>query len=423
MFFRIKGTQDFLDLSLFNFIIETTETQLHLHHFVQIATPILEPTKLFVRSLGQETDVVSKEMYLATSTQSATSKDTNDSICLRPEATAATARAFVENNIQSVPWKVFSWGPMFRHERPQKGRYRQFHQINIEIIGTPVIAQDALFIAMLDSLFLRQFSLDNYGLHLNFLGCLPDRTDFKKTLYLFLQTVEGSICSTCQIRKESNILRIFDCKNESCKKIYQTAPKLIDNLCTECNTEWTLLQEQLEMLSISFTVVPTLVRGLDYYNKTVFEFVSGELGAQNAFCGGGRYDQLIGQISGKQDQPSIGAALGIERLLIMLEPIKEKLHLPQENALHVVIPLSYEQQTLGILLAAELTYHGLCADIILEKDAAVHSMMKKANKMGARYCIIVGSQELEKKEVTIKNMVTGQEQKVKQTDMVATLKN
>ena len=415
MFLRIKGTQDFLDLTLFNFIIETVSKQLILNHFIQIATPIIEPTGLFVRSLGQETDVVSKEMY------SVVTSSSNEAICLRPEATAPTARAFVENNIQTIPWKVFSWGPMFRHERPQKGRLRQFHQINIEIIGTSAIARDARLIAMLDYLFSHVFTLDTYALQINFLGCVQDRVAFKKTLYQFLQTVEASICDTCRVRKESNIMRVFDCKNDSCKALYVNAPQLTNNLCQACNKEWHDLQEQLEMLSVSFSVVPTLVRGLDYYNKTVFEFVSGELGAQNAFCGGGRYDQLIGQVGSKQDQPSIGAAIGIERLLLLLDPIKDRLPIAQLPVLHVVIPMSAEQQTLGVLLTSELTNNGLCADIVLEDDS-MPRMMRKANKMGAQFCIIIGSEEQEKKEVTIKNMVTGHEERIKQVDMIKFLK-
>jgi len=417
MFQRIKGTQDFLDLTLFKFIVDQASKHLALNHFHQIDTPILEPTEMYKRSLGVETDVVSKEMFLiATNPES-------ESICLRPEATASTVRAFVENGIQQVPWKVFSWGPMFRHERPQKGRYRQFHQINIEVIGSAAIAQDAQLISILDKFFSHILMFDSYALAINFLGCSEDRAAFKNTLHEFLVLNRDKICSDCKKRMESNIMRVYDCKTPTCQALYEKdAPRLTDNLCVPCNQEWKQLQDQLEMLSVSFSIKPTLVRGLDYYSKTVFEFVSSNLGAQNAFCGGGRYDKLVSEIGGKEDQPSVGCAIGIERLMLILDPIKDKLPLPVEPTLHVVIPMSQDQHVVALLVAQELTSHGLCADVLLENDS-MKSMMRKANKLAAKYALIIGSQEQESKEVTIKDMMTGQEAKVKQIDLVSHLKN
>ncbi len=415
MFQRIKGTQDFLDLRIFNFIIDQASKHLALYHFTQIATPILEPVELFKRSLGLETDVVSKEMYTVN-----TGHD-GEAICLRPEATASTVRAFVENSVQQTPWKVFSWGPMFRHERPQKGRFRQFHQINLEVIGSAAMAQDVMVIAMLDRFFSQVLAFDSYALVINFLGCPEDRVAFKKTLHGFLEIVSDKICDTCKVRKEANILRVFDCKNPDCQKVYEDAPQLLQNLCHACGIEWQQLQDQLEMLSISFTVRPTLVRGLDYYNKTVFEFVSNNLGAQNAFCGGGRYDQLVSKLGGNQDQPSIGAAIGIERLLMLLEPLKDRLPLPELPALHVILPMTPEQQTLALVLSQELIKNAMCTDVLLGNDS-LKSMMRQANKMGAQYCLILGPDEQEKKEVTIKNMITGQEVRVKQVETISHLK-
>jgi len=415
MFQRIKGTQDFLDLTLFKFIVDQASKHLILNHFHQIDTPILEPTELYKRSLGVETDVVAKEMFLIAT------EPGSESICLRPEATASTVRAFVENGVQNVPWKVFSWGPMFRHERPQKGRFRQFHQINMEIIGSKAVAQDAHFIAMLDRFFSQVLVFDSYALAINYLGCREDRAAFKETLYEFLTTVKDQICSDCKKRMESNILRVYDCKVPTCKKVYENAPRLAENLCVPCTQEWKQLQETLELLSVSFSVQHTLVRGLDYYNKTVFEFVSSNLGAQNAFCGGGRYDNLVAEVGGRQDQPSIGAAIGIERLMLILEPMKDKLLLPTQPALHAVLPMSAEQQVVGLLIAQELTSHNLCADVLLDNDS-IKSMMRQANKMGAKYCLIIGSQEQEQQEVTVKDMMTGQETKVKQIELVSFLK-
>ena len=404
---RVKGTQDFLDLRLYNFIIDRIKKHLKLYHFTEIATPILEAVDLFSRSLGLYTDVVTKEMFVIASTGG------QERICLRPEATASTVRAFIENHMQ-IPWKVFSHGPMFRYERPQKGRFRQFHQINIEIIGSTALEQDVQLIKMLDRFFHEQLLLNNYALLLNFLGCFNDRKVYQLLLKDFLEGPKvEDICSACVKRKERNIMRIFDCKNLQCQKIYQDAPYIADHLCKECAKEWQQIQNQLSLLSVSYAYQPTLVRGLDYYNKTVFEFVSKNLGAQNAFCGGGRYDQLVGQLGAKKDQPSLGAAIGIERLLLLLEPLKDQLSLKKPLALHVIMPLSADQCSLALLLADELQAQNLCVDLLLAGDS-LKSMMRRANKMGAAYALILGEEEQQSRTVTIKNMITGQEKRILQ---------
>ena len=416
MISKIKGTQDFLNLVLFNFIIDQIKKELALYHFSEIATPILEPVDLIKRSLGVQTDVVTKEMFVIETGPDSTQ------ICLRPEATASTVRAFVENAVQITPWKVFSYGPMFRHERPQKGRYRQFHQVNIEVIGSKAIMQDVQLIKMLDRLFSERFKLSSYALHLNFLGCFEDRKAHRVLLKEFLNGETAlEVCSTCKVRREKNIMRVFDCKNVACQKIYANAPFISDNLCQFCADEWRELQEALELLSVSFVVRPTLVRGLDYYNKTVFEFVSANLGAQNAFCGGGRYDQLVGQIGGKEDKPSVGAAIGIERVMLLLEPIKDSLPLSQEPALHVILPMSEKQQMLGLLLADQLQAYGLTTDILLTGNA-IKKMMAKANNLGALYALIIGEQDQQDKTVMVKNMITGDQEVIPQIDVVDYLK-
>ena len=411
---KIKGTQDFIDLQLFNFIIDQAKKQCEEYNFSQIATPILEPTELFKRSLGLETDVVSKEMYTVD-----TGPD-GDKICLRPEVTASTVRAFIENGIQNTPWKVFSWGAMFRHERPQKGRYRQFHQFNLEVIGSDAIAQDAQCLKMLDSLFASKFQLNEYALMINFLGTSEERKLYTKELHAYLETVADKICKTCTTRKESNIMRVFDCKNPDCQALYDTAPKIIEHLGEESAAEWKQLQEQLGVLSVSYTINPKLVRGLDYYSKTVFEFVSPNLGSQNAFCGGGRYNNLVKAIGGKVDQPSIGASIGIERMIMMLEPIKDTLLLPQPAALTVIIPLSGEQQTLALLVSDHLHGQQLTNEVLF--DGSVKSMMRKANKMGATFTVLIGTDEQENRTVTVKNMVTSAEETMDQTKLIQYLK-
>lgn len=407
---RIKGTQDWLDLTLFNFAINQIKKQLQTYNFTQIKTAILEPIELFNRSLGVSTDVVSKEMFVIKGAED------QDTICLRPEATASTVRAFLEHNITDIPWRVFSWGSMFRYERPQKGRYREFTQVTIENIGAASISYDVELLTMLDRLFHEQFKLDNYALMINFLGSYEDRAAYKIALKAFLDTVSG-ICQTCIKRKDLNILRIFDCKNPECQNLYRNAPKIADSLSKESMQEWQQLQEQLELLSVSFVINPMLVRGLDYYNKTVFEFVSNDLGAQNAFCGGGRYDGLVTELGGKQQQPALGAAIGIERLLLLLETRQDRLPIAQKPALTVIVPMGQEQILLALLLADELHAHSTCTEILLD-GGSMKSMMRKANKMGAKYAVIIGEDEQQKHEVTLKNMLNSTEQRIKQTALL-----
>ncbi len=407
---RIKGTQDFLDMSLFNFIYTQCARHLALYHFEEISTPIVEPTELFKRSLGLQTDVVSKEMFTIVSRTDCES----ESICLRPEATASIVRAFIENNVQQTPWKVYVGGPMFRYERPQKGRYRQFHQVSIEVIGAASVMYDVQFIAMLDRFFHEKLLLNDYVLMLNFLGCPEDRVRYKRVLREFLDSDRAAdICSLCKERKEKNILRTIDCKNQTCQLIYKDAPRLVDHLCPPCSAEWVQLQRGLELLSVTHVCTSSLVRGLDYYNKTVFEFASERLGAQSTFCAGGRYDQLVKELGGKEDEPSVGAALGIERIMLLLEPLRAKLALPEKQALHVIMPLGAEQHALALLLAENLQHHGFCIDVFLDNDSP-KSMMRKAHKLGASSCLILGTEEQQNRTVTIKNMVTGSQETVDQ---------
>lgn len=414
MISRVRGTQDFLNLKLFNFIQQIIKHHCTLYHFREIATPILEHAELFKRSLGLQTDVVSKEMFIIGTNSE------EDSLCLRPEATASTMRTFLEHKDQlTIPWKNFSIGPMFRHERPQKGRFRQFTQASIEVIGSASITQDVQFIAMLDRLFQEKFTLDNYALLINFLGCFEDRQKFKKILYDFLTGIQDTLCQNCLIRKEHNIMRVFDCKN--CRGLFKNAPQLVDSLCIPCKQEWQQVQDQLHILSISFSYAPLLVRGLDYYDKTVFEFTSDSLGAQSAFCGGGRYNKLASQLGSSQDYACVGASIGIERILMLLESITDRLQIPHDPPLHIVMPLTIEQHSLALLLADELLTHNLCADVFVDEDS-LKTMMKKANKMGAAYVLLLGPDEQAQRKVMVKNMVTGQEELIDHIAVVTYLK-
>ena len=401
MISRVRGTEDILDLTLNNFCITTIKKHLALYNFSEIQTPILEYTNLFTHAIGEATDIVTKEMFIIDREKA----DGDKSICLRPENTVSIIRACHENRIQHFPWKVFTHGPMFRYERPQKGRLRQFTQCSIEAIGTTNIAEDAHFIKMLDTLFSKEFSLNNYVIKINFLGSVEDRLVHKQALLTFLEQHENVICQTCQARKDKNILRIFDCKNPACIELYTKAPKLIDYLGEENKKEWETLQSLLQHLSVNTIIDNTLVRGLDYYYKTVFEFSSADLGAQNAFCGGGRY-QLGKEVGAKENFPCIGVGIGIERLLMLLDNQRDKLPLPHQPALHVILSITEEQNELALFLAADLQNYGLATDIILEK-ASLSNMMKKANKLGASYVFIIGESEQQNGTVTIKNMQTG----------------
>lgn len=416
MISRVKGTQDFCDLTSFNTIVDCFKKHAALYSFSEIATPLIEPFELFHRSLGEFTDVVSKEMFFIQT------HDPKERICLRPEATASTVRAFIENGIQKSPWKVFSYGPMFRYERPQKGRFRQFHQINMELIGTKNTLDDVQLLYMLDRYFNQKLFLTDYTLSLNYLGCTDDRKQYVQKLTDFLLSNAASeICATCKVRATHNSMRVFDCKNEQCQTIYKNASVITDCLCSSCADEWQEIQKNLLALSVSFVYNPHLVRGLDYYNKTVFEFSSTQLGAQNAFCGGGRYDSLVKEIGGKQDQPAIGAALGIERLLLLLEAQKNPLLVPKITPLVYIIPLSAAQQAHSLIIASTLRAHDIRTDINFS-GSSLKSMMRAADKANAHYVIVIGEDEQKNSTVMVKDMAKGTQSSIVQSKIVDFIK-
>lgn len=410
MFPRIKGTQDILDYRLIEGVLQIIDRHLKNYNFSQISTPILESVSLFERGLGIQTDVVGKEMFVVQS------KSDREQICLRPEMTAGTVRAFVEQQGSLVvPWKVFSYGPAFRYERPQKGRLRQFHQISIESLGTSAVMYDAFFISMLATLFSEKLEIERFVLHVNFLGQQQDRDIFKTHLHAFLSEHDAILCETCKQRKETNILRIFDCKVEACHNLYKQAPKITDHLTPASQIEWQMVQDQLLQLSVTFVHDPYLVRGLDYYNKTVFEFIGLALGAQNTFCGGGRYDTLAQQLGSKEEVPAIGAGIGMERLLIVLEGQEEKFA-TKKRPLVCVIPCAVEQNGTALLITDSLQAAGVCVDILLDV-ASLKSKLRKADKLQTAYAVVIGEQEQAQNFVMVKNMMTGQDEKVSQADL------
>lgn len=413
MIFRVKGTHDLLDTQLYDFLLDAAKQHVVSYHFETIYTPLIEHVDLFKRSLGDYTDVVSKEMFIIQTAG-------GEQLCLRPEMTASMVRAFLENSIQTTPWRVFSFGPVFRYERPQKGRCRQFHQMNFELLGAESVMYDVELIVMLDRLFHERLRINNYALLINYLGCADDRITYRNQLQAQLYELGDQICATCQVRREKNPLRVFDCKNAQCQELYNHVALITDFLCGDCQQEWRDLQESLSLLSVSYVHNPRLVRGLDYYNKTAFEFVSNNLGAQNAFCGGGRYDSLVSQFDASRSVPAIGAAIGIERLLLLLEPYKEMLQLPNKSVVHAIIPLSKKQAMLALFIADTLRAHNVSVEVLLD-EGSIKSLFRKVDKMGATWALIIGEDEQKENTVMVKNMITGAQEKVHQIDLIGYL--
>ncbi|MDQ5890278.1 MAG: histidyl-tRNA synthetase [Candidatus Dependentiae bacterium] len=400
---KVKGTQDLLDMKSYDAVHQLAYRHFSAAHFTHIQTPILEHLALFKRSVGEETDIVGKEMYTF-------STNDREEFCLRPEATASTMRAYFEAAITAKPWQVFSHGPMFRHERPQKGRWRQFSQFNLEAIGINSIAQDARFISLLDDFFTRVLNLKDYVISVNYLGNKEDRAAHKQALKIFLDAHMHEICATCQTRATSNMLRIFDCKNEQCQALYTKAPYLTDHLSPESNAQWQELNYLLDVLSVNRVHNPLLVRGLDYYNNVVFEFSSPLLGAQSTFCGGGQYD-LAAAFEHKEALPSIGAAIGMERLLLLLEAAGNPHPMQAPAPIFGILPFDDSLNPLALLAHQTLHRTGLSTDFI---TGGIKKGMKKANASGIRWLVLIGDQEKVDGVVRVKDMVSGNETTVSQ---------
>ncbi len=359
------------------------------HSYIQ--TPVLEETKLFLRSVGNSSDIVNKEMY------NFTDKGGNE-VCLRPEGTAGVARAFVERKLDRINSqnRFFYYGAMFRYERPQKGRFRQFNQFGCESFGEPSMYEDARLIHLAAKIFTTLGI--SYRLEINSLGCPTCMGAYKKKLVEFLSAHEHEICDACKIRKATNPIRALDCKEESCQKVYESAPKIADNLCPACQSDFDKLQALLRALDLGFTINKNLVRGLDYYNKTAFEFVCAGLGAQNAIAGGGRYDALIETLGGKPT-PAVGFAFGIERILdLITDAANEKIGVYfgalSEQALEQAFVLSQTCKAKNYLDTS---------------PKSLRNHLKNADKKGFKYCAVIGEDELKTNKVWIKNMQTNDE--------------
>ena len=393
----IEGTRDYFGIegARFEKALKFAEQVFTNYGFHSIYTPVFETTELFARSIGAATDIVEKEMYTFTPGSS--------TITLRPEGTAGVIRAYLQHNLDKQGNLIKLWyaGPMFRRERPQKGRQRQFHQVGVEAVGSSDPLLDAEVISMALRYY-EELSITGIGLRLNSIGCQqPDcRPRFRELLREAVRPNLDKYCKTCQTRFERNILRIIDCKSPECRKLSENLPKSHDNLCGECSDHFARVREALEALGGEYKLDSTLVRGLDYYTKTVFEFTHSALGAQDAIGGGGRYDGLVEELGGKPT-PGIGFALGVERMLIAMEALNCCSCQPVLQVFGVALGESAHRAMAGML--ARLRAAGISADMDYE-GRSFKAQMRYANKRQALCCLILGEDELAKGEVTVKDM-------------------
>lgn len=408
---KVRGTLDKIgtSLRLEEKIIEKITKWLNLYNYSRIETPVIEKASLFIESLGTDTDIVNKEMFFIQTRD-------DEQICLRPEFTVGIFRAFLEKQGSLLlPWKVFSIGPCFRYERPQKGRWRQFDQVSIELIGGKSIFYDAELILMLDRLFSQIFLFPEYTLKINYIGTAQDRINFRTALGNFLDKHTTELCIDCKKRRNTNTLRCLDCKNENCQNIFINAPKILDYLTPASFLDFEKLKNTLHLNSVNFEVCNTLVRGLDYYEGIVFEFISNNLGSQSTFCGGGRYElsKKFG-LNPNSTVPSVGAGIGLGRLCMLLENIEKP---KSDNRLIAIIPISDKELEFATILADFLRSHEFTIDIFFDKKP-VKSAIKQAEKLLAHSVIFVGEEEVKTGLFTIKNMVTGTEVKATQEKLI-----
>ncbi len=394
----LRGMNDMFspDAERYEYFIETATTIAKRYGFTFFEAPILEETALFKRSVGESSDIVGKEMYQFID------KGEND-VCLRPEGTAGVVRAFIQKKMdkQGGIHRFFYHGPMFRYERPQKGRLRQFHQFGIESFGVASVVEDATLIMMLVDI-LDALGI-GYKLEINSLGdqnCMPD---YRNKLVSFLDAHESEICEDCKRRKASNPIRVLDCKNSSCQALYAEAPKLMQNLCEGCDTDFQQLKSLLEDSKIDYEVNTHLVRGLDYYSKTAFEFVSDEIGAQSAIAGGGRYDRLVEFLDGKAT-PAVGFAMGIERLL-------ELIKMPETKREGYYIG-TMDDEGLPLIMKAAQVKRKSDKVTVEYKSKNFKNHLKGADKVNARFCAIIGENERNDGTIWIKDLELKEEKTI-----------
>ena len=380
--------------------------------FAELRIPILEQTELFARSIGTSTDIVEKEMY--------TFADRGgDSVTLRPEATASVVRAYIEHSLyaKNPVCKLYTIGPMFRRERPQKGRYRQFYQINAETLGLHDPRADAELILLLMTIIGR-LDLSGVRLHINSLGCPACRPQFRKALKPYLTGQTSELCSNCLRRRDKNPMRIFDCKVPTCKKALQDAPSILDYLCEECQSHFDTVKRSLDTFQVPYQIDHSLVRGLDYYCRTTFEVLAEALGAQDAVAGGGRYDGLVTALGGP-DQPGVGFAIGVDRLMALLTDRAQDLE-KQPNVF--IAAIGERAQTAAFPWLQDLRLQRVRTEMDFE-NRSLKSQMRRADKLRASYVLIVGDRELDNGTAVLRNMKTKEQENVSVKDIVTLVSN
>lgn len=411
-----KGTRDILpdEIYKWHYIEKVIAKLCKCFGYKEIRIPVFEHTELFQRGVGDTTDIVQKEMY--------TFPDKGGrSISLRPEGTAGVVRSYIENGMASMPQptKLYYNLTAYRYENVQKGRYREFHQFGVEAFGSQGPSIDVEIISILTMLFER-LGLNQLNLNINSIGCPNCRDAYNEKLKEYFRPYLPQLCGNCNNRFDKNPLRIIDCKDEKCKKITADAPALLDNLCGECLAHFEGLKAGLENLAIRYNVDKSIVRGLDYYTKTVFEFVSENVGTQGTICGGGRYDGLV-ETCGGQSTPAIGFGLGIERLLLEME--SQGIQIPEPSPMELYIAaIGSRADMFAQNLVYRLRGHGVSAD----KDhmgKSLKAQMKYADKMGYTYIIVIGDEEMESNKAVLKNMKTGDQKDISIDSIIDRMKN
>lgn len=405
-----KGTKDILpdQVHKWHYVEGQFRDICRRYGFKEVRTPVFEHTELFTRGIGDTTDVVQKEMYTF-------NDHGNRSITLKPEGTSPAVRAFIEHKLYAEvqPSKYYYITPCFRYEKPQSGRLRQFHQFGIEVFGTPNMMADAEVIS-LGYDFLTSLGISEIELRINSVGCPDCRRKHREALRSFLTPKYDELCDTCKTRFDKNPMRILDCKSPICQDLVKGSPMMIDYLCDDCRQAFEDLQNNLKAMEIPFVVDPGIVRGLDYYTKTAFEFVTTKIGAQGTVCGGGRYDHLVEEVGGPPI-PGVGFGLGIERLIMLMEA--NDAQFPQEGQVDVFIAVMGDAaKAFGLKLCHELRGKGIAAEMdTLARN--IKNQFKYANRLDARYTVVIGDNELTEGAATVKDMATSEQQLVNFEDL------
>ena len=401
-----KGTKDLLPDQIYKWhYVEGKFAQICKRYgFKEIRTPMFEHTEVFARGIGDTTDVVQKEMYTF-------NDHGNRSITLKPEGTSGAVRAFIEHKqyAEVQPTKYYYNTDCFRYEKPQSGRLRHFHQFGIEVFGTPNMLADAEVISLAND-FLNELGISEIQLRINSVGCPECRKKHREALKAFLLPHYDELCGTCKTRFEKNPMRIIDCKSEICHVIVKDAPRMIDYLCDDCKESFDELQDNLNALGIPFVIDPDIVRGLDYYTKTAFEFVTTKIGAQGTVCGGGRYDNLIEELGGPPI-PGVGFGLGIERLLMLMDANESSFREDYRVDVFIAV-MGNDAKAFGLKLCRELRQKGLIAEMdILARN--IKGQFKYAGRLNSKYTLVIGDDEIAKGVVSLKDMDKSEQREVK----------